>query len=57
MSFGIYFVGYMVLIVGFALGSLFLSVEPRWIGVGVLCLIEIAIVHGVTVTQQRDFPF
>jgi predicted signal transduction protein with EAL and GGDEF domain len=57
MSFGIYLVGYIMLIVGFALGSHFLSVEPRWISVGVLCLVEIAIVHGVNATQQRDFPF
>lgn len=54
MSFGIYIVGYVILIVGLALGAHFLHVEPKWIGVGVLCLIGIAIVHGVTATRQKD---
>ena len=56
MSFGVCLVGYVVLILGFALGAHFFDVEPRWIGVGVLCLVEVAIVHAVTATRQRDFP-
>ena len=54
MSFGLYIVGYIILIVGLALGAHFLQVPPKWIGVGVLCLVGIAIVHGVTATRHKD---
>ena len=54
MSFGLYIVGYILLIVGLALGAHFLEVPPKWIGVGVLCLVGIAIVHGVTATRHKD---
>jgi protein-S-isoprenylcysteine O-methyltransferase Ste14 len=54
MSFGIYIVGYVILIAGLATGAHMLNVPPQWIGVGALCLIGIAIVHGVTATRQKD---
>jgi threonine/homoserine/homoserine lactone efflux protein len=54
MSFGIYIIGYIILIVGLALGANLLHVPLKWIGVGVLCLIGIAIIHGVTATRQKD---
>jgi len=56
MSFGIYLVGYIVLIVGLGIGAHLLKVPPKWIGVGVLCLIGIAIIHGVTATRHKDPP-
>lgn len=56
MSFGIYLVGYIILIAGLAIGAHFLHVAPKWIGVGVLCLIGIAIIHGVAVTRHKDPP-
>ena len=56
MSFGIYIVGYIVLIVGLGIGAHLLAVPPEWIGVGVLCLIGIAIIHGVTATRHKDLP-
>jgi hypothetical protein len=54
MSFGIYIVGYLILIVGLAIGANMLHLPARWIGVGVLCLVGVAIVHGVTATRQKD---
>jgi len=54
MSFGIYLVGYAILIIGLALGANMLNVPPQWIGVGALCLIGVAILHGVTATRQKD---
>jgi hypothetical protein len=54
MSFGLYLVGYIILIVGLALAAYLLHVAPKWIGIGALCLIGIAIIHGVTATRQRD---
>ncbi len=54
MSFGIYIVGYIILIVGLGMGANLLHVPQRWIGVGVLCLIGIAIIHSVAATRQKD---
>jgi uncharacterized membrane protein YiaA len=54
VSFGIYIVGYVVFIVGVAIGAHLLNAPPQWIGVGVLCLMGVAIVHGVTATRQKD---
>lgn len=56
MSFGIYIAGYIIFIVGVAIGANMLHVPQKWIGVGVLCLIGIAIIHGVTATRQKDPP-
>ena len=54
MSFGIYLVGYIIMIVGLGLGAHYMHVPPRWIGVGVLVLAGLGILHGVTATRQRD---
>lgn len=54
MSFGIYIVGYIILITGLAIGARMLHVPDKWIGVGILCLIGVAIIHGVTATRQKD---
>jgi hypothetical protein len=54
MSFGIYLFGYIILITGLAIGAYMLHVPQKWIGVGVLCLIGVAIIHGVTATRQKD---
>jgi hypothetical protein len=54
MSFGIYMVGFIVLIVGLALGAYLLHVPAMWIGVGVICLVGIGILLGVTSTRRPD---
>ena len=54
MSFGIYVVGFVVLIIGLALGAYLLHVPPKWIGVGVICLAGIGILTGVTSTRRPD---
>jgi hypothetical protein len=56
MSFGLYLAGYVILIVGLALGAHLLHIPPKWIGVGVLCLIGIGIVSAVTATRRKDPP-
>ena len=56
MSFGIYIVGYIILIVGLAMGAHLLHIPQKWIVVGVICLVGLAIIHGVTVTRQKDPP-
>jgi hypothetical protein len=54
MSFGLYMVGFIILIVGLSLGAWLLHVPPRWIGVGDICLIGLGILLGVTSTRRPD---
>jgi len=54
MSFVIYLIGYLVLIVGLAVGAHMMHVPPRWIGVGALILAGLGILTGVARTRQRD---
>ena len=54
MSFGLYILGYVVLIIGLAIGAYLLHVQAQWIAVGALCLLGIAILHGVVVTRHKD---
>jgi uncharacterized protein (DUF486 family) len=54
MSFGLYMVGFIVLIIGVALGAYFLKVPPQWIGVGVVIMAGLGILTGVMTTKRRD---
>jgi len=54
VSFGIYIVGYIIFIAGVAIAANLLNVPLQWIGVGVICLVGVAIVHGATATRQKD---
>jgi predicted signal transduction protein with EAL and GGDEF domain len=54
MSFALYIVGFIVLIAGLAVGAHLMHIPPQWIGVGVLVLIGLGVVTGVTHTRQRD---
>ncbi len=54
MSFGLYLVGFIVLIVGLALGAYLMHVPAMWIGVGVIVLVGIGILTGVTSTRRPD---
>ena len=54
MSFGIYLLGFVVLIIGLATGAFLLHVSPQWIGVGVLVLAGMGIIMGVSHTRQKD---
>ena len=56
VSFSLYLIGYVVLIVGLALGAHMLHVPPRWIAVGVICLTGLGILTGVSNTRHRDPP-
>ena len=56
MSLWIDLAGYLILITGLGIGAHLLHVPQKWIGVGVICLIGVAIIHGVTATRQKDSP-
>jgi hypothetical protein len=54
MSFTLYLVGYVILILGLVMGAYFLNVPPRWIGVGVVVMIGLGVLSGVANTRRRD---
>jgi hypothetical protein len=54
MSFGLYIAGFVILIIGLAIGAHLMHVPPQWIGVGVIVLIGLGILTGVKNTKQRD---
>jgi hypothetical protein len=56
MSFGIYLIGYIILIIGLAIGANMMHMPPRWIGVGVIVMVGLGILSGVAQTRQRDSP-
>jgi hypothetical protein len=55
-SFGLYVIGYIVLIGGLAYGAFLLGAPPIWIGVGVVILLGIGIITGVSRTRRPDTP-
>ena len=54
MSFGIYILGFIVMIAGLAIGAHLMHISNQWIGVGVLVLLGLGILLGVVTTRQRD---
>ena len=54
MSFGLYMVGFIVLMVGLGFAAYLLRVPPQWIGVGEVCLTGLGILMGVATTRGRD---
>jgi hypothetical protein len=54
MSFGIYIVGYLIVIIGLIYGASLLHIATHWIVVGAVILTGIAILSGVTATRQKD---
>jgi hypothetical protein len=55
-SFGTYLVGYLLVIVGLAIGAYLLNVPTTWIAVGVVVLIGLGIVTATTRTRPKDPP-
>jgi protein-S-isoprenylcysteine O-methyltransferase Ste14 len=54
MSFGIYMLGFLILVIGLSIAAHLMHVPPQWIGVGVVCLVGLGILLGVTSTKRRD---
>lgn len=54
MSFSLYLVGFIVLIIGLAYGAHMAHIPTQWIMVGVICLVGLGILLGVTSTRHRD---
>jgi hypothetical protein len=54
MSFGLYVLGFAILIVGLAMGAHLAHMPPRWITVGVIVMVGIGIVKGVSSARRPD---
>jgi len=54
MSFGLYMVGFIILMFGLGMGAFLLHVSPQWIAVGEVCLAGLGVLLGVTSTRHRD---
>jgi hypothetical protein len=52
-NFGVYLIGFIIVIIGLAYGAYLLGAPPVWIGVGVIILVGLAILRGVTKTQTK----
>lgn len=53
-SFGVYLIGFIILVIGLALGAHLAGVPSMWIAVGVICLVGIGILSAVKKTQGRS---
>jgi hypothetical protein len=55
-SFGIYLVGFAIMIAGLAFGAARLGTPPIWIGIGVTVLAGLGVLMGVSRTKRPDRP-
>ena len=54
MSFGIYFIGLVLVIGGLIYGAYLMHVPAHWIAVGAIVLLGIGVLTGVKATRQKD---
>jgi len=54
MSFGIYLVGFLILIGGLIWAAVMLHIAPPWIAAGAIVLLGLAILKGVQATRGKD---
>ncbi len=54
MTFAIYLIGFVIMIMGLAYGAYVLHVPQHWIVIGVVVLLGLGIVSGASRTRHRD---
>jgi len=54
MSFGLYAVGFAILIGGLIYGAYLVHMPVHWIVVGAIVLLGVGILSGVKATRQKD---
>jgi hypothetical protein len=54
MSFGIYTVGFVIMLCGLVWGAHMMHIPGQWIGVGAIVLLGIGILTAVKNTRQKD---
>lgn len=56
MSFGLYIIGYLIVIGGLTYGAALMHVPSHWIVVGAIVMAGLGIVTGVKATRSKDSP-
>ena len=54
MSFGLYAIGFAIMIGGLVYGAYLVHMPTHWIAVGAVVLLGIGILTGVKATRQKD---
>jgi hypothetical protein len=54
MSFGLYSIGFAILIGGLIYGAYLVHIPAHWIAVGAVVLLGAGILSGVKATRQKD---
>jgi hypothetical protein len=54
MSFGLYALGFAIVIAGLIYGAFLAHMPSHWIAVGAIVLLGVGILTGVKATRQRD---
>jgi hypothetical protein len=54
MSFGLYSLGFVLVIAGMIYGAHLMHIPARWIVVGAIIMAGLGIVKGVQATRQKD---
>jgi hypothetical protein len=54
MSFGIYFIGFVLVIGGLIYGACLMHIPAHWIAVGAIVLLGLGVLTGVKATRQKD---
>jgi hypothetical protein len=54
MSFGLYVLGYLIVIGGLIYGAVLMRLPAQWIAVGAIVLLGLGILTGVKSTRQKD---
>jgi hypothetical protein len=54
MSFGLYAIGFAVIVIGLIYGAILMHVPGQWIAVGAIVLLGVGILTGVKATRQKD---
>jgi hypothetical protein len=54
MSFGLYAIGFAIVICGLIYGAFLVHMPGHWIAVGAIVLLGVGILTGVKATRQKD---
>lgn len=54
MSFGIYAIGFTIMLCGLMYGAHLMHMPAHWIAVGAIVLLGVGILSGVKATRQKD---
>ena len=55
-NFAIFIIGFIILVAGLAYGASMAGLSAQWIGVGVVVLVGLGVVMGVTKTRTKELP-